>query len=119
MSDVPIFDQIIREQRWSPFSDLAWPDPRWSAFPTACPICGVIDASQMWVDGYDDPICTECWMCNRHVESEMWHCAECGKYLHSADRHFRYRPRPGVNAEFLCGEHYAERSQPINREDHP
>lgn len=103
MARGPIFDQIVREQRFSPFSDLVWPDPAWWAFPTACPICGKIDASQFLVPQYDDPICIECWQCNRHHEPESWHCFDCDKFLSGFDRMVLLHQDVAL---FLCREHF-------------
>lgn len=112
MGELPIYDEIVREQRFSPFLDLTWPDPAWCAFPTACPICDTIDASQFPVPAYDDPICIDCWRLNRHKEPEQWRCFDCDTFLREpSDRMVLWHQ--GV-ALFLCREHFEWRSDPAN-----
>lgn len=104
--DTPIFRQLEIEQRFRPFDDLTWPEPSWWNLPTACPICGVVDCSQFAVEQYDDPICQECWFRKRHLQPQLWHCADCGVFLPGLNH---YVLRDGSEVIHLCRQHFEAR----------
>lgn len=103
-----IFDELTDELRYSPLSEHFWPPEEWAEFPKPCPICDRIDAHRVPVEQYHDPICVDCWQCNRHLAPEQWHCIACGKFLEALDRCVMWilnRPM------FLCGKHYLEANE--------
>ena len=98
----PVRAQTIRELDTNPWTVVANVLDQ-CPMPTECPICGSVDWSKFLVPQYDDPICIECWQCNRHKEPDLWHCAECGKFLRGLDRCVLWQPPETTT--FLCLEH--------------
>lgn len=83
----PIFDQLVTE----------------TVDPPICTICG-----RVWFTPYEihHGICDVCFICNRHLEPEMWHCADCGEFLTGLERMVFVT---GMRATIVCPDHFSAR----------
>jgi DNA-directed RNA polymerase subunit RPC12/RpoP len=107
----PIWAQTMRDLDINPWTVVRNVLDQ-SPMPTECPICGSFEWSKFLVPQYDDAICIECWQRNRHREPELWHCADCGKFLGGWDRMvLQVSVRDG--AAFLCRTHFDARRAAI------